>query len=163
MVPIVLVTDTAASSSTTTLTTINHQEKILKHISSLSLSEWRENIEQGGYIWDKRNFASEGSYSSGYKKTQGQEGQLEEGVKEEKATNLVCTGVTGPDTLLWAEAHQREGARHSSKKTDGQTYAPDRLGSREAELWLNGHDIANGSQHPGQNPVFLFSVENNLH
>lgn len=100
MVPIVLVTDTAASSSTTTLTTINHQEKILKHISSLSLSEWRENIEQGGYIWDKRNFASEGSYSSGYKKTQGQEGQLEEGVKEEEATNLVCTGVTGPDTLL---------------------------------------------------------------
>lgn len=57
-----------------------------------------------------------------YKKTRGQEGQLEEGVKGEEATRLVCTGVTGPDTFLWAEAHQREGTRHSSKKTDGQIY-----------------------------------------
>lgn len=36
-----LVTDTAASSSPHTLTITNHQEKLIKHVSPCSPSEWR--------------------------------------------------------------------------------------------------------------------------
>ena len=43
---------------------------------------------------------------------------------------MVCTGVTGPDTLLWSQAHHRGGWKAQLCAHGGQEVTPDRPGNR---------------------------------